>query len=74
MNDYSNVLESINLAGGKDATGTDVSSGSAIVINEYAGVPSKTETDNKVEDKKEFESVYLAPKKVIVKRYKLKKL
>lgn len=74
MNDYSKLLESINPAGEQNSTGTDTSSGHATVINEYAGVPSNTETDNKVEDKKEFESVYMAPKKVIVKRYKLKKL
>jgi hypothetical protein len=74
MSDYSKLLESIDPTGEKNVTGTDTSIGNATVINEYAGVPNKTETDNKVEEKEEFESVYMPPKKVIVKRYKLKKL
>lgn len=72
MDDYSKIFDTINPV--INETGTDIGSGIGVVVNEYKGAPVNTENDNAVDEIREFDSTYMAPKRVLVKRYKLKKI
>lgn len=43
------------------------------IISEYNGVPSITENEDENINVEEFDCSYSAPKRIIVKRFKLKK-
>ena len=70
MSDYIESLDSIDI--NTPGTGTDVDA--TKVVNEYKGAPTITENTSVKEEAKEFDTPYSAPKKIIVKRYKLKKM
>lgn len=70
MNDYSKLFETNN----PDIQGTESSVDNVAVTKQYEGVPEDTVNESNKEEVKEFEVEFFAPKKVEVKRYKLKKL
>lgn len=72
MDDYFKIIDTINPA--FNETGTDMGRETGVVVNEYNGAPVNTESDKVVDEIREFDSTYSAPKRVLVKRYKLKKI
>lgn len=70
MSDYIESIGSIEI--NTPGTGTDIDA--ANVINEYKGAPEVTENSTVKEKIKEFDCSYSAPKQILVKRYKLKKM
>ena len=70
MNDYSTLFETNN----PDVKSTESTIDYGTVTKQYDGVPEDTVNESKKEEMKEFEVEFFAPKKVEVKRYKLKKL
>ena len=69
MSDYVENFESIELNASK--TGTDVD---AEIINEYTKATIITESEPVGDKTRASDRLYSAPKKILVKRYKLKKM
>lgn len=70
MDDYSKIFETTNPS--IPETGTDIDYSS--ITTEYNGVPDNTENERISGDIREFDTMYTAPKTVVVRRYKLKKM
>ena len=70
MSDYVENIESIELNASK--TGTDVDAEN--IINEYTKATIITESEPVGDKTKVSDCSYSAPKKILVKRYKLKKM
>ena len=70
MSDYIESLDSIE--NNTPGTGLDVDVDE--VVNEYKGAPAITENTFDNDVKEEFDYPYTAPKMILVKRFKLKKL